>query len=115
MEQYMLEVTMESRDEGKHRYIRRSFPVSKDGERIIEISRYGYPYSAIGSLRPYELNEEEGTIRVPLKGNDYLVHLNSFTTVKWDDGYVASPWQQPGVGYVPGTKEVTVTFYLYIE
>ncbi len=114
MKKYMLEVTMESRDEGRHRYIRRSFPVGK-GAQLIDISKYGYPYSAIGSLRPYDLNEEEGTIRVPLKENDYLVHLNGFTTVKWDDGGVASPWRQPGVGYVSDTKEILVTFYLYIE
>ena len=109
MAEYRLEITMESRDDGKHRYIKRSFPVSAKKEETLDISKYGYPYSAIGSIRPGKVDEKEGTIRVPLGRNEYTVYLNGFTTVVWDDGYMTN------MGHVPGTKEIHVTFYLYIE
>ena len=106
---YMLEITMESRNDGKHRYIRRSFPVSAETEGILDIKKYGEPYSTVGSIYLNKVNEKEGTIRVPIGRNEYTVHLNGFTTVVWDDGYVTN------MGHVPATKEVYITFYLYIE
>jgi hypothetical protein len=106
---YMLEITAESREGGKHRYIRRSFPVSTEKPETIELKKYGYPYSAIGSIRPGKVSEAEEIIHIPLGRLECTVYLNGFTTVKWDDGYMTN------MGHVPGTKEITVTFYLYVE
>ncbi|MDR0313826.1 MAG: hypothetical protein LBI14_09535, partial [Treponema sp.] len=44
---YMLEITMESRTQDKHHYIKRSFPAEKGN---LDIRKYGHPYTLFGTI-----------------------------------------------------------------
>jgi hypothetical protein len=115
---YMLEITMELRSyyPREHLYIKRSFPV-REGK--LDIGKYDRPYSMYNSVELFEVsgcrNSATGKddIKLDLKfdGEDVVVWLNSFTTVKrGDQTHIDAYLKMPVT-----TPLVNTTFYLYIE
>lgn len=109
MLEYRLEIIMESRVSRVQKYIRRSFPIEKG---LLELGKYGYPYDRFGAIEIGELVERdhsETSLTLSFDGEEVVVYLNSFATVR-REYHEDDPETN-----IPHLEVLHTTFYLYIE
>ena len=115
MTEYRLEITMEARFYEMHKYIKRSFPIKKGK---LDIGAYGYPYSKYNTVEIGDMFTTSNAIyddgiglKLKFEGEEIIVWLNSFTTVKKGGETSIDPYRKTPTS----TPLVHTTFYLFVE